>query len=212
MSLRGAKSGEPLLEAAALCADKLRLLADHLIDRDVDTDVLDKLGSHLDVALRDLSPLGPAPTGISREEVNGAVGAVGGIANAFAPPLTITHYPDRAEGRCVLTRVHEGPAGFAHGGVAVLLLDELCAQVPELLGTERVTVAMTVRYRRPVPLHRPLLLVARHCQEGGVVEVVLMTEAEPENTLMRAEAKLVQLRPDQVDRIRRAALERPLAP
>jgi acyl-coenzyme A thioesterase PaaI-like protein len=205
VSLRGATPGDTLLEVAASCADRLRRLADHLVETDVRVEVLTGLTRHLDAALDELAPLGPAPVGASREAVNRAVGAVHGVANAFAPPLAITHLPDRAEGRCVLTGVHEGPAGFAHGGVGVLLMDELCAQVPELLGTERVTVAMTVNYRRPVPLRRQLLLVARLREEDDLVEVTMATEMEPEAVLMHAEAKLVRLRPDQVERFRRAA-------
>jgi acyl-coenzyme A thioesterase PaaI-like protein len=194
-----------LLEAAASCADRLRRLADQLVSADVRTDALDGLLLHLDAALDELAPLPPARGDASREAVNRAVGAVHGAANAFAPPLAITHLPDRAEGRCVLTRVHEGPAGFAHGGVGVLLMDELCAQVPELLGTERVTVALTVSFRRPVPLRRELLLVARLRQDDGLVEVTMVAEASPETILMCAEAKVVQLRPDQVERIRLSA-------
>ena len=161
MSLRNAVPGDELIEAATSCAERIRRLADHLVAADLHVDVLDRLTLRLDAALDELAPFPPANGAASREEVNRAVGAVRGVANAFAPPLAITHLPDRAEGRCVLTRVHEGPAGFAHGGVGVLLLDELCAQVPELLGTERVTAAMTISYRRPVPLRRELLLVAR---------------------------------------------------
>ena len=205
MSLRKAAPGDALLEAAASCAERLRRLADHLVDADLHVDVLDRLRVRLDAALEELAPFPPAGGGASREAVNRAVGAVHGVANAFAPPLSITHYPDRAEGRCVLTRVHEGPAGFAHGGVGVLLLDELCAQVPEFLGTERVTVAMTISYRRPVPLRQALLLIARLRPENGLVEVTMAAEARPEEILMRAEAKVVRLRPDQVERIRRSA-------
>ena len=205
MSLRDATPGDALLEAASACADRIRRLADHLVGAELNVDALDRLTLRLDEALDDLAPFLPARGGASREEVNRAVGAVHGVANAFAPPLAITHLPDRAEGRCVLTRVHEGPAGFAHGGVGGLLLDELCAQVPEFLGKERVTVAMTVNYRRPVPLRRELLLVARLRPDDGLVEATLAAEARPEETLMRAEAKLVQLRPDQVERIRRSA-------
>lgn len=205
MSLRDTAPDNALLETATSCADRLRRLADLLVDADLATDALDRLTARLDAALDELGTHAPAPGGASRETVDPAVGAVRGVANAFAPPLFITHFPDRVEGRCVLKRVHEGPAGFAHGGVGVLLLDELCAHVPELLGTERVTVAMSVSYRRPVPLLRALLLVARLRQGTGLVEVTLAEEASPTNILMRAEAKLVQLRQDQVDRIRRAA-------
>ncbi|WP_460796593.1 PaaI family thioesterase [Nocardioides pacificus] len=190
---------------AASCADRLRRLADHLVETDVQVDVLTRLTLQLDAALGELADLGPAPTGAGREAVNRTVGAVHGLANAFAPPLAITHLPDRAEGRCVLTRVHEGPAGFAHGGVGVLLMDELCAQVPELLGTERVTVAMTVSYRRPVPLRQQLVLVAKLREEDDLVEVTMATEMEPRNILMRAEANVVRLRPDQIERFRRSA-------
>lgn len=175
----------------------------------------DRVARLLQGALDLLDGLPPAgPASASRERVNALVGAVSGTANPFAPPLELTHFDDRVEGRCMLSRLHEGSAGFAHGGVSALLLDEICAHVPEARATERVTTSARLRYRRPVPVEEPLLLVARGRKHasGITVEAFIATKTSPDVPLVTAEAELVYLRPEQIERLalsRREASGRP---
>ena len=58
--------------------------------------------------------------------------------------------------------VHRGRAGFLHGGLAALVLDETMAALSIVLDREHtVTATMELKYRRPVPLDgRPLRIEA----------------------------------------------------
>jgi len=48
---------------------------------------------------------------------------------------------------------HRGPAGFLHGGIAALCLDETMAALGYVLDRVRtVTATLSLKYRRPVPL------------------------------------------------------------
>jgi hypothetical protein len=125
-------------------------------------------------------------------------------ASRLAPPLVLRHLKDRVEGTCILSRVYEGPRGFAHGGVCALLMDEICAQVPELVGVERVTTRLSVRFMKPVPLSRPLLLAGRRrTGEADLIDAAIALAERPEEPLVEAEGRLVRLRPNQIERFRR---------
>jgi uncharacterized protein (TIGR00369 family) len=58
---------------------------------------------------------------------------------------------------------HQGYPGRMHGGLASAILDETIGRAINIKepGTWGVTVEFTVRYRRPVPLDRPLKAVGR---------------------------------------------------
>ncbi|WP_213803294.1 PaaI family thioesterase [Granulicella sp. dw_53] len=61
-----------------------------------------------------------------------------------------------------LTRLHEGPPGYIHGGIVATLLDEAMSKLNRPLRVLAMTRHMEVDYLRPAPLHQPLLLVATH--------------------------------------------------
>jgi uncharacterized protein (TIGR00369 family) len=59
-----------------------------------------------------------------------------------------------------LTKLHQGPPGYVHGGIIATLLDEVMSKLNRPLGVIAMTRTLSVDYRRPVPLHTPLRLVA----------------------------------------------------
>ena len=61
-----------------------------------------------------------------------------------------------------LTRVHEGPPGYIHGGIVATLLDEAMSKLNRPLNVLAMTRHMEVDYLRPAPLHRPLVLIGTH--------------------------------------------------
>jgi uncharacterized protein (TIGR00369 family) len=66
-----------------------------------------------------------------------------------------------------LTRMHEGPTGYIHGGIVATLLDEAMSKLNIPLNLLAVTRHLEVDYLRPAPLHQPLLLVGRHVRREG---------------------------------------------
>jgi uncharacterized protein (TIGR00369 family) len=60
-----------------------------------------------------------------------------------------------------------GPPGHCHGGIIAVLLDEIMAKLNKLHKVTAVTSEITVKYFRPVQLHKPLRLEAREVSVEG---------------------------------------------
>jgi uncharacterized protein (TIGR00369 family) len=90
-----------------------------------------------------------------------------GGANEVGMKLTFELDVDerRIRGRFVLGENFAGGAGFAHGGIIALLLDEAMGKISKLTDERAVTAEMTIEYRKPVPVDREILV------EGWQVEV-----------------------------------------
>lgn len=58
------------------------------------------------------------------------------------------------------TEKQVGGPGLAHGGAISAACDDIMGFTLHLAGTPAVTRTLTVRYRRPVPLHVPVRLTA----------------------------------------------------
>lgn len=79
-----------------------------------------------------------------------------GIANPIAPRSTIEVLPDRVIMRVCFGSAYEGPPASVHGGMIAAAFDELLGMTQSLSGQPGMTAALTVRYRRPTPVHRDL--------------------------------------------------------
>ena len=66
-----------------------------------------------------------------------------------------------------LTRLHEGPPGYIHGGIIATLMDEAMSKLNRPLHALAMTRNMEVDYRRPCPLHQPLTLTSHHVRRDG---------------------------------------------
>lgn len=98
----------------------------------------------------------PGPFGVSvtpEGTVRGHGNAVVGLRNAVAPPLHVQRHRDgRAWADFTLGAAYEGPPGMVHGGVAALLLDQLCGEAAGAGGRPGMTARLSLSYRRPTPL------------------------------------------------------------
>ena len=80
-----------------------------------------------------------------------------GRANPLAPPITLRATGERtAEGSVTFGSAYEGPPGCVHGGFVAAAFDEVLGFVHSLTGQPGFTGTLTVRYRKPTPLHTPL--------------------------------------------------------
>jgi acyl-coenzyme A thioesterase PaaI-like protein len=83
------------------------------------------------------------------------------LANPLAPPVTISQTGERsALGRVTFGSAYEGPPGCVHGGFVAAAFDEVLGFVQSLSGKPGMTGSLTVRYRKPTPLHRELRIAA----------------------------------------------------
>ncbi len=69
--------------------------------------------------------------------------------------------------RLRLPRRFQGPPGHAHGGIIATVLDEAMGKVNRLRSVVALTSQMQVRYLRPVPLGKPLIVEGWEIRKRG---------------------------------------------
>ena len=84
-----------------------------------------------------------------------------GAINPLAMPMTITTSTDKngrinVVGSVTFGSAYEGPPGCVHGGVIAAYFDEVCGVAQSTTGNPGMTVNLTIDYRAPTPLHKPL--------------------------------------------------------
>jgi acyl-coenzyme A thioesterase PaaI-like protein len=62
---------------------------------------------------------------------------------------------------------HQGGPGIAHGGIVGAALDEACGLLATWHRFPTVTARFAIRFRRPAPINRPLLVSARVTSDRG---------------------------------------------
>ena len=90
-----------------------------------------------------------------------------GLANPLAPPADLRVEANRVVGSVVFGSAYEGPPGHCHGGYLAATFDELLGMAQTLSGQSGMTGTLTVRYRRPTPLHRRIDLEAELVKVDG---------------------------------------------
>jgi len=80
-----------------------------------------------------------------------------GLSNPLAPPISVRRSGERsAEAHARFGAAYEGPPGCVHGGWVAAAFDEVLGFVQSLAGSPGFTGTLTVRYRKPTPLHTDL--------------------------------------------------------
>lgn len=92
-----------------------------------------------------------------------------GGANASGMKLTFELDQDaqRASGKFVLGQRYAGGAGFAHGGVIAILLDEVMGKISKLTEERAVTAELNIEYRKPVPVESEITVSGWQEDEKG---------------------------------------------
>ncbi|MCU0311817.1 MAG: PaaI family thioesterase [Acidimicrobiales bacterium] len=83
------------------------------------------------------------------------------------PPAGAEPVPATVRARCTYTAAHAGSPGRVHGGVLALTLDEVLGNAVTASGASGLTVALSVRFRGPTPVDRPVDIVARFAGRDG---------------------------------------------
>jgi acyl-coenzyme A thioesterase PaaI-like protein len=81
--------------------------------------------------------------------------------HGIALPVPDVEGSDRYEARLTFDERHQGGPGIVHGGLVSAALDEACGLLATWFRFPTVTARIFVRYRRPVPINRELLVAAR---------------------------------------------------
>jgi acyl-coenzyme A thioesterase PaaI-like protein len=169
------------MSASGAWAEKRRLAAamrqviERLFTSDAPEDELSVAADGLERYARRLEthPRRRLPVGFGESANAGDVGAffdyspMIGLSNPLSPPLRL-----RVEGGVVLGHVtfgsaYEGPPGHVHGGFVAAAFDEVLGFAQSITGNPGMTGTLTIRYRRPTPLHVPLSFEARVLRTEG---------------------------------------------
>jgi len=146
-------------------ADAMRLVIERLVSSDAPEDELRVAAEGLEryaAALR-AHPRLKRPAGHGESANAGDVGAffdqspLIGLANPLAPPIVVGKSgPRSAAATVTFGSAYEGPPGSVHGGFVAAAFDEVLGFVQSLSGSGGFTGTLTVRYRKPTPLHEKL--------------------------------------------------------
>lgn len=79
-----------------------------------------------------------------------------GIYSPLALPVEMDYVDGRAIGHARFTTPYEGPPGCVHGAVIAGVFDQVFNVANILGGTAGPTATLSLRYRRPTPLHADL--------------------------------------------------------
>jgi uncharacterized protein (TIGR00369 family) len=92
-----------------------------------------------------------------------------GGANDFGMKLTfeLDAKTGRATGKFVLGSRYAGGAGFVHGGVIAVLLDEVMGKISKLSDERAVTAELNIEYRKPVPTEAEIVVSGWQEKEKG---------------------------------------------
>jgi acyl-coenzyme A thioesterase PaaI-like protein len=95
-----------------------------------------------------------------------------------------------AHGTVEFPVAYEGPPGFVHGGFLGLFADCVVQHHSCDVGVAGKTTAMTVHYRRPAPLERPLTFTIERTHEGDRLRSVVLLH-DGDRLLCEAEVEAV---------------------
>ena len=73
----------------------------------------------------------------------------------------------RTRGKFSLGPNYAGGAGFAHGGIIAVVLDEAMGKLSKLTGERAVTAEMSIAYCKPVPVDQEILVEGWQDEEKG---------------------------------------------
>jgi len=79
-----------------------------------------------------------------------------GLANPLAPPLRLWLDGEAVHGEAIFGGAYEGPPGYVHGGWLAAAFDDVLGATQSATDRPGMTAGLRVRFRRPVPLHRPI--------------------------------------------------------
>jgi len=154
-------------------ADAIRKLIDHAVVSEVPDDEVAEITRTLegiDERLRRHPRGGRKPKSLPDLDNLQAIfhaDPVIGEHNPIAPPVAITRDGDTIFGATNLGAAYEGPPGYVHGAIIAGIFDMLLGLANVLSGNPAMTGTLTVRYRRPTPLHTDLDFQARTDRSEG---------------------------------------------
>ena len=119
-----------------------------------------------------------------------------GRANLFGLQIELDPVETGVSGRFFVKQDHQGPPGYAHGGVLGAALDEAMALAVHAEGSHARTARLEVDLRAPAPVGIFVRLEGRvERREGSTIEATARALAADDDTML-AEARATFVRVD----------------
>src|SRR5271165_2610699 len=90
------------------------------------------------------------------KDANRCFGCGGANEAGMKLPFELDLDAHRTRGRFTLGPNYAGGAGFAHGGIIAVVLDEAMGKLSKITGERAVTAEMSIEYRKPVPVDQEI--------------------------------------------------------
>lgn len=95
---------------------------------------------------------------LGTQEANRCFGCGGSNEAGMRLVFELDFDAKRIRGRFVLGANYAGGAGFAHGGIIAVVLDEAMGKLSKLTEEKAVTAELSVAYRKPVPVDQEIVV------------------------------------------------------
>ncbi len=103
---------------------------------------------------------------------------------------------DEVRAEIVVNRKYQGYPGVVHGGIAAAMLDETGGRVVMITNPNRfmMTAKLDLKYRKPVPVETPLLVIGRLIRDRGRLAEAHAEIRLPDDSLTtEADITLIQI-------------------
>jgi uncharacterized protein (TIGR00369 family) len=90
----------------------------------------------------------------------------------------------RTRGSFTLGPNYGGGAGFAHGGIIAVVLDEAMGKLSKLTEEKAVTAEMAISYRKPIPLDKPIVVEGWQEEASGRNRFRIAEIRDPQGNLL----------------------------
>jgi uncharacterized protein (TIGR00369 family) len=142
---------------------------------------------------------------LETQEANRCFGCGGNNPTGMRLVFDLDFDARRTRGRFVLGANYAGGAGFAHGGIIAVVLDEAMGKLSKLADEKAVTAEMSVVYKRPVPVDQEIVVEGWQQEQEGRnrFRVGEIRDAQG-NLLARSMARFVVIDEQHFERVRAA--------
>ena len=142
---------------------------------------------------------------LETQEANHCFGCGGNNEAGMRLVFDLDFDAKRTRGRFVLGANYAGGAGFAHGGIIAVVLDEAMGKISKLTEEKAVTAELNVVYRKPVPVDREIVVEGWQEEEKGRNRFRVGEIRDVEgNLLARGTARFVAIDKEHFERVRAA--------
>lgn len=104
---------------------------------------------------------------LDTQAANKCFGCGGNNAAGMKLVFDLDFETQRTRGRFALGANYAGGAGFAHGGIIGVVLDEAMGKLSKLTEEKAVTAELNIEYRKPVPVDKEIVVEGWQVKEEG---------------------------------------------